>query len=180
MDEEISLSSPSSSSNPFASPPSLHHQHQQSQQQRRMRKGASKSRNSKGKNPSLSSTASPSSSTFASTSHQLQQQLLSASSSSIDPFGNVMAGNEFYSDHHSATIGGAKKWEQKRVNIKTLEGEFSVTMWAQGERRNFLDFRDSSTDHPLHATHLLKKTQPIQTCPSSTTLFDSFPPYPTA
>jgi len=25
-----------------------------------------------------------------------------------------------------------KKWEQKRVQIKTLEGEFSVTMWASG------------------------------------------------
>lgn len=26
----------------------------------------------------------------------------------------------------------AKKWEQKQVQIKTLEGEFSVTMWATG------------------------------------------------
>lgn len=26
----------------------------------------------------------------------------------------------------------AKKWEQKQVQIKTLEGEFSVTMWASG------------------------------------------------
>ena len=26
-----------------------------------------------------------------------------------------------------------KKWEQKQVQIKTLEGEFSVTMWASGE-----------------------------------------------
>lgn len=25
-----------------------------------------------------------------------------------------------------------KKWEQKKVQIKTLEGEFSVTMWASG------------------------------------------------
>lgn len=25
-----------------------------------------------------------------------------------------------------------KKWEQKQVQIKTLEGEFSVTMWASG------------------------------------------------
>ena len=30
--------------------------------------------------------------------------------------------------------GGAsnRKWEQKQVQIKTLEGEFSVTMWATG------------------------------------------------
>ncbi|XP_052271056.1 transcriptional repressor protein YY1-like isoform X2 [Dreissena polymorpha] len=26
-----------------------------------------------------------------------------------------------------------KKWEQKQVQIKTLEGEFSVTMWASGD-----------------------------------------------
>lgn len=25
-----------------------------------------------------------------------------------------------------------KKWEQKQVQIRTLEGEFSVTMWATG------------------------------------------------
>lgn len=25
-----------------------------------------------------------------------------------------------------------RKWEQKQVQIKTLEGEFSVTMWATG------------------------------------------------
>ncbi|CAI9730740.1 repressor YY1-like isoform X2 [Octopus vulgaris] len=31
-------------------------------------------------------------------------------------------------DTNSAT----KKWEQKQVQIKTLEGEFSVTMWATG------------------------------------------------
>lgn len=27
-----------------------------------------------------------------------------------------------------------RKWEQKQVQIKTLEGEFSVTMWASGKR----------------------------------------------
>ncbi len=29
--------------------------------------------------------------------------------------------------------GPARKWEQKQVQIKTLDGEFSVTMWATGE-----------------------------------------------
>lgn len=28
-----------------------------------------------------------------------------------------------------------RKWEQKQVQIKTLEGEFSVTMWASGKYR---------------------------------------------
>lgn len=31
------------------------------------------------------------------------------------------------------TSGTAKRWEQKQVQIKTLEGEFSVTMWASGK-----------------------------------------------
>ena len=31
-----------------------------------------------------------------------------------------------------------KKWEQKQVQIKTLEGEFSVTMWATGKLKRLL------------------------------------------
>lgn len=31
-----------------------------------------------------------------------------------------------------------RKWEQKQVQIKTLEGEFSVTMWASGKLSEFL------------------------------------------
>lgn len=34
--------------------------------------------------------------------------------------------NDLMGDH-------SRKWEQKQVQIKTLEGEFSVTMWASGE-----------------------------------------------
>jgi len=30
------------------------------------------------------------------------------------------------------TLNKAKKWEPKQVQIRTLEGEFSVTMWASG------------------------------------------------
>lgn len=33
----------------------------------------------------------------------------------------------------SAAEASGRKWEQKQVQIKTLEGEFSVTMWASGE-----------------------------------------------
>lgn len=40
------------------------------------------------------------------------------------------------SDHtmfsEMSTETKARKWEQKQVQIKTLEGEFSVTMWASG------------------------------------------------
>ncbi|XP_068110795.1 transcriptional repressor protein YY1 [Hyperolius riggenbachi] len=31
---------------------------------------------------------------------------------------------------------GARKWEQKQVQIKTLEGEFSVTMWASDDKKD--------------------------------------------
>jgi hypothetical protein len=34
------------------------------------------------------------------------------------------------SDMHVETK--PRKWEQKQVQIKTMEGEFSVTMWASG------------------------------------------------
>lgn len=33
----------------------------------------------------------------------------------------------------SAAEATGRKWEQKQVQIKTLEGEFSVTMWASGK-----------------------------------------------
>ncbi|KAG9336398.1 hypothetical protein JZ751_002745 [Albula glossodonta] len=33
----------------------------------------------------------------------------------------------------SAAEASGRKWEQKQVQIKTLEGEFSVTMWASGK-----------------------------------------------
>lgn len=34
--------------------------------------------------------------------------------------------------HHQQTQIKPRKWEQKQVQIKTMEGEFSVTMWASG------------------------------------------------
>ncbi|XP_068621775.1 transcriptional repressor protein YY1-like isoform X2 [Battus philenor] len=39
--------------------------------------------------------------------------------------------------------GAARRWEQKQVQIKTMEGEFSVTMWATGE-----DDDDGSNPEP--------------------------------
>nr|XP_057913805.1 transcriptional repressor protein YY1b isoform X2 [Doryrhamphus excisus] len=41
--------------------------------------------------------------------------------------GGKKAGKKSYL---SGSEVGARKWEQKQVQIKTLEGEFSVTMWA--------------------------------------------------
>ena len=41
----------------------------------------------------------------------------------------VLASGELSFDSEKNT----RKWEHKQVQIKTLEGEFSVTMWASGE-----------------------------------------------
>ena len=35
--------------------------------------------------------------------------------------------------HSAADIDKETTWQQKRVSIKTLEGEFSVTMWASAD-----------------------------------------------
>lgn len=40
--------------------------------------------------------------------------------------------DHFMSQEVSFTDSKPKKWEQKQVQIRTLEGEFSVTMWASG------------------------------------------------
>ncbi|XP_064484634.1 transcriptional repressor protein YY1-like isoform X2 [Ornithodoros turicata] len=42
------------------------------------------------------------------------------------------------------TDRSTRKWEQKQVQIKTLEGEFSVTMWASGTE----DVAEESTPEP--------------------------------
>ncbi|KAG5857477.1 hypothetical protein ANANG_G00019870 [Anguilla anguilla] len=36
----------------------------------------------------------------------------------------------------SAAEASGRKWEQKQVQIKTLEGEFSVTMWASDDKKD--------------------------------------------
>jgi len=36
----------------------------------------------------------------------------------------------------------SRRWEQKQVQIKTLEGEFSVTMWASGAEEDGLEYSD--------------------------------------
>lgn len=43
---------------------------------------------------------------------------------------NAILSNKFLSG--GSMSGSNRKWEQKQVQIKTLEGEFSVTMWASG------------------------------------------------
>ncbi|KAK6181266.1 hypothetical protein SNE40_009155 [Patella caerulea] len=66
--------------------------------------------------------------------------------------------------HNDLTLGdpsSTKKWEQKQVQIKTLEGEFSVTMWASDDHK--LDEETvSSTDTDADFTEYMtgKKLPP--------------------
>ncbi|KAF4529134.1 hypothetical protein B566_EDAN017637, partial [Ephemera danica] len=53
-----------------------------------------------------------------------------------------MRNNDVLTDFGS-TETKTRKWEQKQVQIKTLEGEFSVTMWASGT-----DDDDASNPEP--------------------------------
>lgn len=111
---------------------SNHHNHSISQSQRRGRKGGSKLKAAKGKGPSLAT--------------------------SLDPFSSQ---TDFYSDH-SSTVSGVKKWEQKQVNIKTLEGEFSVTMWAHGgdEIKKEIDDSSEAVLDPDYADYMAGKKLP--------------------
>lgn len=52
------------------------------------------------------------------------------SSSIINNNNNAILSNKFLGG--GSISGSNRKWEQKQVQIKTLEGEFSVTMWASG------------------------------------------------
>jgi len=67
---------------------------------------------------------------------------------------NSVVGGSFLGGH-----GGNRKWEQKQVQIKTLEGEFSVTMWASGteDDEDYLDpaLEDDFTSSSSHSQQQL-------------------------
>ncbi|XP_022217270.1 polycomb protein PHO [Drosophila obscura] len=50
--------------------------------------------------------------------------------------------------------GKSRRWEQKLVQIKTMEGEFSVTMWASGTS----DDEYSGSEQNIGETEFLKET----------------------
>ncbi|KAG1706999.1 Transcription factor YY2 [Nymphon striatum] len=58
-------------------------------------------------------------------------------------------GGHLGSDLSFETDRNSRKWEQKQVQIKTLEGEFSVTMWASGTDD---DEKKELTVEPLEAS----------------------------
>lgn len=41
---------------------------------------------------------------------------------------------------NSKVVTKAKKWEQRRIQVKTLEGEFTVTMWTSGKLEHELRY----------------------------------------
>ncbi|EDL18706.1 YY1 transcription factor, isoform CRA_d, partial [Mus musculus] len=53
-----------------------------------------------------------------------------------DPHPGARAGRRRRRLHRADADPGNKKWEQKQVQIKTLEGEFSVTMWSSDEKKD--------------------------------------------
>lgn len=44
-------------------------------------------------------------------------------------------------DMQALDPSGSRKWERKQVQIKTLDGEFSVTMWASGLLKTYKNIR---------------------------------------
>lgn len=69
---------------------------------------------------------------------------------------------EHHHHHQQAAQVKPRKWEQKQVQIKTMEGEFSVTMWASGtsDGKSIFCFFHSNIIHetrnnpPVHTLNL--------------------------
>ncbi|XP_071963018.1 transcription factor YY2-like isoform X2 [Antedon mediterranea] len=75
----------------------------------------------------------------------------------------VLAGGDLNFD----TDKGTRKWEQKQVQIKTLEGEFSVTMWAsedkkedEGSSSDIASGLSALNDPPDYSEYLMGKKLP--------------------
>jgi len=69
--------------------------------------------------------------------------------------------------HALAASSLTQTWQQKRVSIKTLEGEFSVTMWASGaddedddDKRNVLDGDVPDETDPDYTEYMTGKKLP--------------------
>ncbi|XP_070358781.1 membrane-bound transcription factor site-2 protease isoform X3 [Equus asinus] len=66
----------------------------------------------------------------------------------------------------SAPETGRKKWEQKQVHIKTLEGEFSVTMWCpSSERDNETEGQTEENSPPDYSEYVTGKKLPPEGIP---------------
>lgn len=73
-------------------------------------------------------------------------QLMSSSNANPNS-GYLVVGDDSY------TSPKARRWEQKQVQIKTMEGEFSVTMWASGASDDDDDsYPDQDPDYTEYMT----------------------------
>lgn len=72
----------------------------------------------------------------------IEQTLVTVAGKSSTTGRMKRAGSGKKAGKKSYLTGGemGRKWEQKQVQIKTLEGEFSVTMWASGKFIVLLEF----------------------------------------
>ncbi|XP_015444656.1 transcription factor YY2 [Pteropus alecto] len=73
-------------------------------------------------------TASASSSTYR---HARKRRNRSRNAGGKKSYSSTVGGGAVSS---SSSEAGSKKWEQKQVQVKTLEGEFSVTMWSPNSK----------------------------------------------
>ncbi|XP_066950981.1 transcriptional repressor protein YY1-like [Macrobrachium rosenbergii] len=60
-------------------------------------------------------------------------------------------------DDFATIASGGQKWEQKQVQIKTLEGEFSVTMWSSGVDEDDLSNPEPDPDYTEYMAGSNKK-----------------------
>ncbi|XP_027626911.1 transcription factor YY2 [Tupaia chinensis] len=65
----------------------------------------------------------------------------------------------------SSSNQGTKKWEQRQMHIKTLEGQFSVTMWADTTREHKAVEEQSDNSSPDYSEYMTGKKLPPEGIP---------------
>ncbi|XP_012661845.1 transcription factor YY2 [Otolemur garnettii] len=65
----------------------------------------------------------------------------------------------------SSDVGSSRKWEQKPVQIKTLEGEFSVTMWSPVDQKEAGTERQTDNSSPDYSEYMTGKKLPPEGIP---------------
>uniref|UniRef100_A0A1A9WQC2 C2H2-type domain-containing protein n=1 Tax=Glossina brevipalpis TaxID=37001 RepID=A0A1A9WQC2_9MUSC len=87
-------------------------------------------------------------------------------------FGSRVSG-DIMTDEHARP----RRWEQKQVQIKTMEGEFSVTMWASGISDDDASNGDQDNDYLGYMTNSTTTT-PQNNLPLNSNFSDSISPVP--
>uniref|UniRef100_A0A1A9VKZ7 C2H2-type domain-containing protein n=1 Tax=Glossina austeni TaxID=7395 RepID=A0A1A9VKZ7_GLOAU len=89
-------------------------------------------------------------------------------------FGSRIPG-DIMTDEHARP----RRWEQKQVQIKTMEGEFSVTMWASGISDDDASNDDQDNDYLGYMTNNTTTTSQ-NNVPLNSNFSDSISPIPSA